>query len=154
MGFIKGKAYAIINSMAKKGNTKAKNLLLTANNLKQEQVDDVVGELLSTTVEKKPIKEEEELKLVKEKETEKEEKRAEKSPKEIEDKEEKVEKFEEEEPKNADGDLLEELELFIKEEKKLLEKYKENGFSSELKPIILAKEKFIEKLEKVGEKDE
>lgn len=154
MGFIKGKAFAIINSMAKKGNTKAKNLLLSANSLKQEQVDNIVQELLSTSVEKKPIKEEEKIKLVRKDETEKETKETEKAPEEIEDEEENDEEIEKEEPEEIEGDLLQELEVFIREEKKLLKKYKENAFASQLKPIITAKEAFIERLEKVGEKDE
>ena len=129
MGFIKGKAFPIVNTMAKKGVMKAKNLLLAAPNMPQEQVDNIVQELLSIHAEKKPIKEEDELKLVK-----KEEK--------------------EEEPEEIEGDLLQELEVFIREEKKLLKKYKENVFASQLKPIITAKEAFIERLEKVGEKDE
>lgn len=139
MGFIKGKAFPIVNTMAKKGVMKAKNLLLAAPNMPQEQVDNIVQELLSIHAEKKPIKEEDELKLVKE---EKEEK----APKEKEEKE--------EEPEEIEGDLLQELEVFIREEKKLLKKYKENVFARELKPIITAKEAFIERLEKVGEKDE
>lgn len=139
MGFIKGKAFPIVNTMAKKGVMKAKNLLLAAPNMPQEQVDNIVQELLSIHAEKKPIKEEKELKLVKE---EKEEK----APKEKEEKEEK--------PEEIEGDLLQEVEVFIREEKKLLKKYKENVFARELKPIITAKEAFIERLEKVGEKDE
>lgn len=139
MGFIKGKAFPIVNTMAKKGVLKAKNLLLAAPNMPQEKVDNIVQELLSIHEEKKPIKEEEELKLDKKKEVEE-------APKEKEEKE--------EEPEETEGDLLQELEVFIREEKKLLKQYKENGFANELKPIILAKEKFIEKLEKVGEKDE
>ena len=139
MGFIKGKAFPIVNTMAKKGNTKAKNLLLGAPTMPQEQVDNIVQELLSIHAEKKPINEEEELKLVKEKEVEK-------APKEKE--------TEEEEPEEIEGDLLQELEVLIREEKKLLKQYKESGFTKQLKPIIFAKETFIEKLEKVGEKDE
>lgn len=138
MGFIKGKAFPIVNTMAKKGVMKAKNLFLAAPNMPQEQVDNIVQELLSIHAEKKPIKEEDELKLVKKEE--------EKAPKEKEEKEEEVEEIE--------GDLLQELEVFIREEKKLLKKYKENVFASQLKPIITAKEAFIERLEKVGEKDE
>lgn len=139
MGFIKGKAFPIVNTMAKKGIMKAKNLLLAAPNMPQEQVDNIVQELLSIHAEKKPIKEEDDLKLVKKEEVEK-------APKEKEEKE--------EEPEEIEGDLLQELEVFIREEKKLLKKYKENVFASQLKPIITAKEAFIERLEKVGEKDE
>lgn len=139
MGFIKGKAFPIVNTMAKKGVMKAKNLLLAAPNMPQEQVDNIVQELLSIHAEKKPIKEEDELKFVRKEEVEK-------APKEKEEKE--------EEPEEIEGDLLQELEVFIREEKKLLKKYKENVFASQLKPIITAKEAFIERLEKVGEKDE
>ena len=139
MGFIKGKAFPIVNTMAKNGVMKAKNLLLAAPTMPQEQVDNIVQELLSIHAEKKPVREEEEKKLIKEE-------KVEEAPKE--------KKVEEEEPEEVEDDLLQELEVFIREEKKLLKQYKENGFASELKPIILAKEKFIEKLEKVGEEDE
>ena len=46
MGFIKGKAFPIVNTLAKKGNIKAKNLLLDAPKLEQEKVDNIVAELL------------------------------------------------------------------------------------------------------------
>ena len=45
MGFIKGKAFPIVNTLAKKGNIKAKNLLLDAPKLEQEKVDNIVAEL-------------------------------------------------------------------------------------------------------------
>lgn len=48
MGFIKGKAFPIVNTMAKKGNIKAKQLLLDAPKLEQEKVDNIVSELLGS----------------------------------------------------------------------------------------------------------
>ena len=141
MGFIKGRAFPIINTLAKRGNTKAKNLLLNASKLEQDKVDNIVAELLTQHVEKPEMKKENELKfkITGSVEDKKADKRV---------KEEKVEKEEEveEEPK---GDLGGEIAILIKKEKKLLEEYKENPFAKDLKQIIDKKENFIRKLEEV-----
>ena len=135
MGFIKGKAYPIVNSMAKKGNIKAKNLLLDAPQMAQEQVDNIVAQLLSTkgkedNVENKNNKETKES----------EEKVEEKS---------KQEKLPNNEDKKVKGSLEDELNYLIKKEKTLLAEYEESEFAKDFKNVIAEKKKFITKLESV-----